>query len=157
LAVLGRQELEHTMEGLRANGQEADTKLKLDLAGRNPDDGMTDVAYEKGYAFLTALEATVGRERFDAFLRGYFDRFAFQSMTTEQFLAYLNEELLAPNGVTFDTDAWVHGTGLPPNAPVPTSDRFDLVDAEIARLSVGTAPHELSTGDWSPFQWMHFL
>ena len=38
---------------------------------------MTDIAYEKGYGLLRLLESKVGRERFDAFLRDYFDRFAF--------------------------------------------------------------------------------
>ncbi|RZJ94643.1 MAG: aminopeptidase, partial [Brevundimonas sp.] len=58
-----------------------DTKLHIDLTGRDPDDGMTDIAYEKGAAFLRTIEQTVGRERFDAWLRGYFDRHAFQPMT----------------------------------------------------------------------------
>ena len=34
-----------------------------------------------------------GRERFDAFLRGHLDHFI-SSITTEQFLAYLKENLL---------------------------------------------------------------
>ena len=51
--------------------------LHIDLAGRDPDDGMTSIAYDKGAAFLRTLEGRVGRERFDPFLRGYFDRHAF--------------------------------------------------------------------------------
>ena len=38
-----------------------DTRLHLDLKGRNPDDGLTDIAYEKGAAFLRTVEAIVGR------------------------------------------------------------------------------------------------
>jgi len=62
-----------------------DTWLKLDLIGRNPDDGLTAIAYDKGYFFLRMLEEKVGREQWDwdAFLKDYFDKFAFQSMTTE--------------------------------------------------------------------------
>lgn len=157
LAVLGRQELTRTIRDLKESGQEADTKLKLDLAGRNPDDGMTDVAYEKGYAFLTMVEAATGREKFDAFLRGYFDTFAFKSMTTEKFLAYLDEELLAPGKVTLDLDAWVYQPGLPLNAPVVASDRFALVDSAIALWNNGAPAAALATADWSAFEWMHFL
>jgi leukotriene-A4 hydrolase len=48
--------------------------LHIDLAGKDPDEGMTDIAYEKGAAFLRTIEQAVGRERFDAYLRSYFDR-----------------------------------------------------------------------------------
>ena len=44
LAVLGRNELTREMATLPA----ADTRLAIDLEGRDPDDGMTPVAYEKG-------------------------------------------------------------------------------------------------------------
>ena len=40
----------------------ADTRLHLDLKGRHPDDGSSDIAYEKGAAFLRTIEAT-GRPR----------------------------------------------------------------------------------------------
>ena len=46
---------------------------------------MTRIPYEKGALFLTTLEHAFGRERFDAFLRDYFDHFAFQSITTADF------------------------------------------------------------------------
>ncbi|NGZ99936.1 hypothetical protein G5V59_05915 [Nocardioides sp. W3-2-3] len=64
----------------------------LDLAGRDPDEGPTKIPYEKGSLFLRTIEAAVGRERFDAFLRAYFDRFAFESMDTASFLAHLTSE-----------------------------------------------------------------
>ena len=44
-----------------------DTKLAIDLTGRNPDDGVTTIAYDKGFHFLRLIEQTVGREAFDAF------------------------------------------------------------------------------------------
>ena len=75
----------------------ADTRLKLDLTGRDPDEGMTQVAYNKGSAFLRMLELAVGRERFDAYLRSYFDRHAFQSMTTTKLVEDLKQNLLAKN------------------------------------------------------------
>src|SRR5687768_6819474 len=88
LANLGWQGLQSGIEA--AGGPTgADTRLHIDLAGRDPDAGMTDIPYEKGATFLRTLEQAFGRERWDAYLRGYFDRHAFQPMTTERFLADL--------------------------------------------------------------------
>ena len=73
LRQLGRADLMAELETLPA----ADQTLHVDLAGRDPDDGFTSVPYDKGAAFLFTVESVVGRERLDAFLRGYFDRNAF--------------------------------------------------------------------------------
>src|SRR6185295_15635767 len=73
---------------------EPDTKLELDLAGRDPDDGMNDIAYKKGALFLRLIEETVGRARWDEYLRSYFDRHAFQSMDTAACLADLRARLI---------------------------------------------------------------
>ncbi len=155
--LLGHQDLVASIKDIEARKHPEDTRLKLDLAGRDPDDGMTDIAYEKGYALLRVLESKVGRAKFDAFLRGYFDRFAFRSMTTEQFLAYLNEELLVPNKVDVDLDRWIYQSGLPEDDIVPTSDRFDKVDQEIAHWASGTPAAQLAVKGWTTFEWMHFL
>ena len=74
--------------------EDRDEILYVDLTGRDPDDGFTDVPYEKGALFLLHLEQTFGRERFDQFLRSYFDHFAFQSITTEQFLELPENEFV---------------------------------------------------------------
>ena len=74
--VLGWGSLQDTLKSLPA----ADTRLHLDLKGRDPDDGMNDIAYEKGALFLRTIERTVGRDRFDAWLRGYFDRNAYRQI-----------------------------------------------------------------------------
>src|SRR5262249_8000490 len=70
--VLERQELMEAMKTLPA----ADQILHIDLAGRNPEEGVTDIPYIKGATFLQHLEKAYGRARFDSFLRGYFDHFA---------------------------------------------------------------------------------
>ena len=157
LQVLGRQELERTLSDLSHNGHAHDTHLRLDLAGRDPDDGMTDIAYEKGFAFLKMLESKVGRPKFDAFLRAYFDRYAFQSMTTDAFLEHLNAELLEPNRVKVDVAAWVDGPGLPMDALIPQYAGFAEVDAETARWLGGASALDLRTADWNAFQWIYFL
>src|SRR5512134_664523 len=92
LEVLGRRELAHELDALK--DKPGDQVLHLDLAGRNPDDAVTPIAYDKGAAFLRMIEAAVGRDRFDAWLRGYFDRHAFMSLTTAQFLEDLHARLI---------------------------------------------------------------
>ncbi|MGZ8843003.1 MAG: M1 family aminopeptidase/hydrolase, partial [Pyrinomonadaceae bacterium] len=103
-AVYGREreEMEAAL-GLRdlndeiATLDDPDEILHIDLKDRDPDEGSTDIPYEKGALFLRHLEETFGRARFDRFLRGYFNHFAFQSITTEQFVAYLKQNLLDKN------------------------------------------------------------
>ena len=72
-----------------------DTHLRLHLKGRNPDDGMTAIAYDKGYLFLRMIEETVGRETFDDFLSTYFSKHAFTVMDTDNFIEYIERELLS--------------------------------------------------------------
>jgi len=157
LALLGRQDLDRTIADIAQSQHPEDTRLQLDLTGRDPDDGMTDVAYEKGYAFLRLIEEKVGRAEFDVFLRNYFDAHAFQSMTTERFLALLEERLLVPNKVEMNTSAWVYGDGLPKEAITPVSQRFVNVEGAIDRWTKGAKATDLGATDWSAFERLHFL
>lgn len=155
LSLLDYKSLLNTIEKL---GPESElTQLKLDLENKDPDEGMTDIAYEKGYNFLRVIEEEVGRERFDAFLKEYFNEFAFQSVTTEIFLEYLNKELLA-EGSEIDVDEWVYGTGLPDDVVVPTSDRFTKVDEHIQAWYNGERElSEIETEVWTTHEWLHFI
>ena len=160
LASLSAQDLKVEVEDMIAEGLENDTKLKLDLIGRNPDDGVSSIAYDKGYLFLRSIEEEVGREKFDAFLKSYFSENAFKGMTTEKFLEKLEEGLYKKNNLTFDranAEKWIYNIGLPENAPVPTSNKFALVDAEWEKLNSGTMPSELNTKEWSSHEWLHFV
>jgi aminopeptidase N len=156
-SLLGYQDLLANIAEIDSGKHPEDTALHLHLEGRNPDDGMTDVPYEKGYAFLRLIESKVGRPRFDAFLRGYFDHFAFRSITTDTFKAYLDQELLGPMNVALNTEEWIDKPGLPSNVIVPVSDRFVKVDGEIARWAKGTPAKDLATSGWGTFEWIHFL
>ena len=156
LKSLGLQELKHTVEDL--GPQHADTHLKLNLEGRDPDEGMTDIAYEKGHMFLEMLEETYGRETFDAFLKGYFNQFAFQNMTTERFLTYLDKELIAKHDKKVNVEEWVFGPGLPANCKSFTSDRFTAVDAQMQAWQKGEKKStDIMTKEWSTQEWLHFL
>ena len=131
------------------------------LTGLHPDDALSDVAYVKGHAFLRFLEARFGREIFDPFLRGWFDAHAFQSVSSEVFIDYLNEVLLPkkPDAVTQDElREWLYAPGLPEGAPVTTSERFAAVEVQRARWLEGNTPAgELDTAGWVTQQWLHFL
>jgi aminopeptidase N len=131
----------------------ADTRLKMDLQGRDPDAGMTDIPYEKGYFFLASLEKKVGRKRFDAFLKKWFDDHAFQSADTEEFVAAARRDL----GPDLDIDAWVYSPGLPEGFTVAPSARFAAVDAELAAWNGGASASSLQTGAWTTMEWLRFL
>jgi leukotriene-A4 hydrolase len=155
--VLGLQSLHRDLADLGPGDQH----LAIDLRGRDPDEGTTDVAYEKGKLFLQFLESRFGRETLDAFLRGYFDHFAYQSIDTEQFLDYLDANLLAkrPDAVTDQQiHAWVYEPGLPGFAVLPAADVFAPVDRTSAAWLAGSIPTaDLPVKDWSTQEWLHFL
>ncbi len=155
LALIARQDLEEEIEGFKETPN--DTKLKLDLKGRNPDDGMTSIAYDKGYLFLRTLEEKVGREKFDAFLKNYFKEHAFSTMHTERFVKYLNENLLDKNKITFNTEEWIYKPGVPANQAIIKSDKFDKVEQSIKGF-LGTKKVETAkTKDWTTQEWVHFV
>jgi len=156
-SVLGYQDLLGDMAQIDSSKHPEDTALHLDLKGRNPDDGMTDVAYEKGYALLRLIESKVGRPKFDAFLRGYFHHFAFRSITTDTFLVYIRKQLMEPDRVAVDLDQWIFKPGLPADVIVPTSRNFALVDEQLVRWGKGAPAKELATKGWGTFEWMQFL
>jgi leukotriene-A4 hydrolase len=159
LANLGWQGLQSGIEA--AGGATGpDTRLHIDLAGRDPDAGMTDIPYEKGATFLRTLEQAVGRERWDAYLRGYFDRHAFQPMTTERFLEDLRANLIRGDAELerrLMLQEWAYGTGLPANAVRRESDAFARVEAQAQRFVSGTAAAQLETSRWTTQEWQHFL
>lgn len=150
LSRLGYGDLEQTLKETPAE----DTHLKLDLKGRDPDEGLSDIAYEKGYFFLTALEKKVGRKKFDQFLRAYFDDNAFGTTTTEEFLERVKREL----GADLEVDKWVYSAGLPRGFQPPVSTRFQKVDRARLAFYAGTArADDLNTKDWSTHEWLRFL
>ncbi|MCH2235247.1 MAG: M1 family metallopeptidase [Crocinitomicaceae bacterium] len=136
-----------------------DTQLKLDLDGRDPDVGMTAIAYVKGAMFLKSLEAAAGRETWDAFLKGYFDAHEFQVMTTEEFVDYLHTNLLDPNSIEFNTDEWIYEEGIPASCIKIESDKFAKVEEVAVQIHVVESMKDLGIVKeaWSTQEWIHFV
>ena len=153
------------MEGLKRAISEAKrpelTHLKLPDDMDHPDDAFTLVSYIKGANFLFFLEDRFGRDKFDPFLKAWFNDYAFQSVTTEDFLNYLRLNLHKdnPDALTrAELDAWVYGPGLPETARKPESDAFDEVAAASASWVGGEiSAADLPTANWSTHEWLHFL
>ena len=157
LRRLGRQDMDAAVT--EAGGpQAADTRLHIDLTNRDPDAGMSDIAYEKGAGFLQTVESVVGRERLDKFLREYFDHFAFQPMSSERMLAYMKERLLSPEEAQkVNVQAWIFEPGIPANIPQITSTAFTAVEKQVDQWKGGGGASALSTKSWSTQEWLHFL
>jgi hypothetical protein len=137
----------------------ADTRLAIDLKGRNPDEGLTEVAYEKGAAFLRMIENAVGRERFDPFLRQWFNDNAFRPVTSAQFLAAVRRDLVRGDAALeqrLQLDRWVYEPGIPSNAVAPDPQAFAEVDSAVAAYASGTLP-VAAWARWTTDERLRFL
>lgn len=155
--VLQRRALEEEMAHLPARDQ----VLQMNLAGRDPDNGATLVPYAKGALFLRSIEEHVGRERFDRFLRGYFDHFAFRSVTTVQVIQYMKETLLKEDpdpSASLHIREWISQPGLPASAPAARSEALTAVEQSAAGwLGKATPPPPVNFAGWSAQETLHFL
>jgi aminopeptidase N len=141
--------------------EDHDEALALDLRDRDPDEVFTSIAYEKGSLFLYELELAVGREAFDRFLMNYFNEYAFQSISTEEFLDYLERTLVADHAESVSMERvkqWVFEPGIPTGAPVPRSEAFAGIEpVRQDWLSDRIAAEEIDTSEWTYHHWKRFL
>jgi leukotriene-A4 hydrolase len=154
----GHLELEGAVS--RMGAAHPDTRLRYDLAGRDPADGVTVIPYLKGAAFFWALEDVVGRARLDAWLRGWFERQAFRSVTTADLLASVREHLFTDAeraAPPVDLAAWTDEPGLPPVAAPALHPRLSRIDAAAKAVLAGASPRGLDVAEWIPQEWRHFL
>ncbi|HNS11490.1 MAG TPA: M1 family metallopeptidase [Bacteroidia bacterium] len=156
--LLGVEDLRETIAELGENSK--DTHLKLDLAGRDPDDGMNDVAYEKGRLLIVLMEQTFGREKLDNFLRNHFKNHAFGTITTEQFIEEYNRDLVGNDTAkakAVDIERWIYNAGIPENAPKISSVRFENVARQVEAWKSGTKASSLDTKQYTTNEWLRFL
>ena len=135
------------------------TRLHLAEAEANPDGGSSGIVYDKGATFLRSLERQVGRQRFDSWLRSYFDRYAFQPMTSAKFLADFRQNLVKGDKALeakLMLDEWVYQPGLPANVARPDPAAFAAVDQAAAGFAAGgSAPAEFA--GWTTAEKIRFI
>jgi len=138
----------------------ADTRLHIDLAGRDPDDGMTSVPYDKGANLLRLLERHFGRARFDAFLRGWFDSHRFQSVTTETFVDALRKDLFQGDDAAWRAlavEGWIYQPGIAANMIAPASQRFETTRAAAEAFARDGALDLVKKDTWVTTEWLDFI
>jgi aminopeptidase N len=153
-AAIGRHDLDQTLHRLESRPEL--TRLRMDLAGLDPDLAYSSVPYEKGYLFLRRLEEIAGRAVWDAFLRTYLDRFAFRSITTQSFLDLL-EESLPRVAATAGVLRWIDGPGIPADAPENPSQRLTELRILARRAAAGTLPPPAERERIGPAELVVFL
>ena len=152
--ALGQKALDQEME--RFGPDSPLTRLRTDLKGIDPDDAFSSVPYEKGARLLALIERTAGRERFDRFLRDYIAIFRFTSITSEEWLAFLQEKL---PGVAEQAQvrAWLYEPGIPANAPVFRSRALEELTTLAERWAQGARPAPQQIAAWKPREMLVYM
>ncbi|PDH49515.1 MAG: aminopeptidase [Bacteroidetes bacterium MED-G20] len=154
LALLGYQDLVEEINDLEPDMQ----LLRLNMLGKHPDDAMTDIAYEKGYFFLRMLEDHVGREKMDSFLLRYFNDHKFKTIITEEFIIYLENNLLNEYNEKLNINEWIFEPGIPANCPKVKSVRFENAASLVDDFMFSDARSlKEKTANWSTHEWLHFI
>ncbi len=152
--AIGRKGLDDAFKRFGADSPY--TCLKTDLRGIDPDSMFSEVPYEKGARFVALMEKTVGRERFDVFIGAYINRFKFTSITSEEFLAFMEKELPGLAG-KIDAKRWIYEPGLPPNSPVFHSDALEAIERLAKGWNEGIRPNSSQVSSWSPNELLIYL
>lgn len=116
------------------------------------------IVYNKGAAFLRTVEHAVGRDRFDAWLRQWFDNHAFEPATSAMLLADMERNLARSpaEAEQLRLREWIFAPGLPANVWRPDPAAFAEVDAAVRSYA---ASREIPTGwaGWSSAERQRFL
>ncbi len=62
------------------------------------------------------------------------DTYKFQTLTTEDFVAYLEENLLQKQAIEFNTNKWIYQEGIPENHAKVNSSRFESIQQHAIDL-----------------------
>jgi leukotriene-A4 hydrolase len=127
----------------------------------DPDESQGSLHYKKGQLFLETMEDIYSREVFDPFLTSYFNHFAFQSISSEQFLDYLDENLLSKYPGKFSreqAEEWLYQPGVPEIAKIPHSETLDQAENLAGSWATGeVAATAIPMSEWSPHAAVHFI
>lgn len=136
------------------------TRLRLPPGEDNPDGGATGIVYDKGATFLRTVERIVGRARFDAWLRSWFDRHAFQPATTAMLLADMRANLVRGDAELerrLMLEAWLYAPGLPANVVRPDPAAFAHIDRALAAYGRTGIVDPASWASWTTAERLRFL
>lgn len=150
------QDLQADLKSLKGEKWE-DTRLKVDLKNREPEDAFSAIPYDKGALFLRTLEEAVGRPVFDKWLTSYFAAHKFIPMNTGMAVKHMEENLdLKKAGI--DINEWIFQPGLPEETAYKSSARFEKVDESRKKfVENGMNAEGLMAREWSTHEWLHFL
>jgi len=152
--AVGQKDLDDSLE--RFQDRPELTVLRTHLAGVDPDDAFSSVPYEKGARFVVALERAAGEAAWDDFVQAYMQRFRFQSITTEQFCAFVEERFPGLLGKV-GAEAWLHQPGIPPGAPRFTSVKLQELGALAEGWAQGLRPSEAQRAAFGPTELLLYL
>ncbi|EPZ33006.1 Peptidase M1, membrane alanine aminopeptidase domain-containing protein [Rozella allomycis CSF55] len=137
-SLIGLKELKESIDHFGVDSPL--TKLVPELDGIDPDGAFSSVPYEKGYNFLYYLENLVGGPTmFEPYLKFHVKKFAFSSITTDQwkesFIEYFKDKISETRMNEIEWTKWFKTPGHP--IITPNYDRelelscLDLVEGWI--------------------------
>jgi len=124
------------------------------------NDNSSAITYDKGALFLRTVERIIGRNRIDTYLRSYFDRYAFQPMTTQQFLADFRQHVVRGDAALeaqLMLDQWAYEPGIPSNAQAPVASGFDDIPGYVEAFVAGGPPAAAPWEHWNTMQRQRYL
>jgi len=136
------------------------TALHLPPEQATPDGGSSGIIYDKGATFMRTVETIVGREKFDAWLRQWFDNHAFQPATSALLLEDMHANLVKGDEALeekLQLDPWVYEPGLPDNVAHPPASAFAEVDAAAEAYKADGALDPSLWGEWTTAERQRFL
>jgi leukotriene-A4 hydrolase len=144
----------------KAGPNNPETALHLPDAVAGPDAGLGGVIYDKGAEFMRTVETAVGRERFDAWLRQWFDNHAFQPATSTMIIADMKANLVGNDQALAQRlmlDEWIYQPGLPANAVRPDPAAFAEVDAAATVYQTSGSVPPAAWARWSTAERLRFM
>ncbi len=144
-------------EALMSPGEGQLTCLATKFPHKNPAKAITHFLYTKPSLFVKWIEQQMGgRQKMVWLLRRYRESFAGQSITTQDFVAFLDRETDIDMEKVHE---WLYGPGLPKDAPTFHHPLMDQAKELATRWgSDKTTDFQIpNTTTWNPLAWVAFL